>query len=127
MPPCRLHPHSTPGDVGAAYGGQPGKDYQAQRSGSYEGMALNPETGLLWAMLEKPLLVERGDTEGDFLRVMVFDPKAGGWTGDSCKSEGATAICDFSFIDATRALVIGRDNGGGDAAKACAEGAGPAT
>ncbi|WBU52763.1 esterase-like activity of phytase family protein [Paracoccus sp. SCSIO 75233] len=103
-----------------------GTDYRVQRSGGYEGMALNPETGLLWAMMEKPLLGENGEPEGDSLLVQTFDPKTGEWTGDRYGfklSEGAAAIGDFNFIDATRALVIERDNGEGDAANACAEGA----
>lgn len=115
----------TPGTVVPA---QPGKDFRVQRSGGYEGMALQPGTGLLWAMLEKPLLTEDGGTEGDFLRIMTFDPAAGDWTGDSFRfrlGEGATAIGDFNFIDETRALVIERDNGEGDAARGCAEGADP--
>ncbi|MDH2326326.1 esterase-like activity of phytase family protein [Cereibacter sp. SYSU M97828] len=102
----------TPGTVVPA---QPGKDFRVQRSGGYEGMALQPGTNLLWGMLEKPLLTETG-TEGDFLRVIVFDPAAGEWTGDSYRfrlSEGAVAIGDFNFIDATRALVIERDAGEG--------------
>ena len=101
-----------------------GSDYQVQRSGGYEGMALQPGTGLLWAMLEKPILLEGGETEGPFLRVIAFDPEAGEWTGESVKfqlADGATAIGDFNFIDETRALVIERDNGEGDAAQACAE------
>ncbi|APX22760.1 MAG: hypothetical protein CML50_07450 [Rhodobacteraceae bacterium] len=101
-----------------------GSDYQVQRSGGYEGMALQPGTGLLWAMLEKPILLEGGETEGPFLRVIAFDPEAGEWTGESGKfqlADGATAIGDFNFIDETRALVIERDNGEGDAAQACAE------
>lgn len=121
---------SGPDTAGTAVPAQPGKDFRVQRSGGYEGMALQPGTGLLWAMLEKPLLGGDGKPEGDFLRVMVFDPKAGAWTGDSHRfklSKGATAIGDFNFIDATRALVIERDNGEGDAARACAESADPAT
>lgn len=111
----------TPGTVVPA---QPGKDFRVQRSGGYEGMALQPESGLLWAMLEKPLLDASGTPEGEFLRVMTFDPAAGDWTGDSYRfalSAGATAIGDFNFIDATRALVIERDNGEGDRAQACPE------
>ncbi|MBY6003998.1 esterase-like activity of phytase family protein [Salipiger bermudensis] len=103
-----------------------GTDFQVQRSGGYEGMALQPGTDMLWAMMEKPLLLEGGETEGPFLRVIQFDPKAGEWTGESVKfalAEGATAIGDFNFIDETRALVIERDNGEGDAANACADGA----
>ncbi len=115
-----------PDTPGVKVPAEAGKDYRVQRSGGYEGMALQPDTGLLWAMLEKPLLVAGGGTEGDFLRVMTFDPAKKDWTGDSFKfrlSEGAPAIGDFNFIDATHALVIERDNGEGDAAKACAAGA----
>lgn len=99
-----------------------GKDYAVPRSGGYEGMALQPGSGLLWAMLEKPLLGEDGKPEGDFLRVLAFDPAARQWTGEAFRfrlSEGATAIGDFNFIDATRALVIERDNGEGDPSLKC--------
>ena len=115
-----------PDTPGVTVPAQAGKEFRVQRSGGYEGMALQPETGLLWAMLEKPLLVEGGELEGDFLRVITFDTKAKDWTGESYKfklAEGAKAIGDFNFIDATRALVIERDNGEGDLSKACAEGA----
>ncbi len=100
-----------------------GKDFVVARSGGYEGMALQPGTGLLWAMLEKPLAGENGENEGAFLRVMAFDPKSASWTGQSFKfalAEGATAIGDFNFIDDTRALVIERDNGEGDPSLKCA-------
>lgn len=115
---------SGPDTAGTVVPAQPGKDYRVQRSGGYEGMALQPGTGLLWAMLEKPLLTETG-TEGDFLRVMTFDTGAEAWTGESFRfrlGEGAVAIGDFNFIDETRALVIERDAGEGDAAAACPEG-----
>lgn len=100
-----------------------GKDWTVPRSGGYEGMALQPDTGLLWAMLEKPLLAASGEKEGDFLRVMAFDPAARSWTGESFKfklADGATAIGDFNFIDETRALVIERDNGEGEPSLKCA-------
>jgi hypothetical protein len=100
-----------------------GKDWTVQRSGGYEGMALQPGTNLLWGMLEKPLLGEDGKPEGTFLRAMAFDPAKGEWTGAGFKfalAEGATAIGDFNFIDETRALVIERDNGEGLAALKCA-------
>jgi hypothetical protein len=100
-----------------------GTDWRVPRSGGYEGMALQPGTGLLWAMLEKPILGEDGEAEGQFLRVMAFDPARGEWTGAGFKfalSEGATAIGDFNFIDETRALVIERDNGEGDPSLKCA-------
>lgn len=115
-----------PDTPGITVPAEPGKSFKVQRSGGYEGMALQPETNLLWAMLEKPLLVEGGETEGNFLRVMTFDTTAKDWTGESFKfklSEGAKALGDFNFIDKTRALIIERDNGEGDTSKACAEGA----
>lgn len=119
-----------PDTAGSTVPAQPGRDFRVQRSGGYEGMALQPGTGLLWAMLEKPILGDDGRPEGDFLRVMTFDPARSGWTGDNYRfklTEGATAIGDFNFIDDSRALVIERDNGEGDAVNACAEGADPAT
>lgn len=100
-----------------------GKDWVVQRSGGYEGMGLQPGTGLLWAMAEKPLLGEDGKPEGNFLRAMAFDPAKGEWTGAGFKfalAEGATAIGDVNFIDETRALVIERDNGEGDPSLKCA-------
>jgi len=111
-----------PDTPGVAVPAQPGKDFRAQRSGGYEGMALQPGTGLLWAMLEKPLLGEDGAPAGNFLTVLAFDPASAEWTGGSFKfqlAEGATAIGDFNFIDDTRALVIERDNGEGDPSLKC--------
>ena len=105
-----------------------GTDFVVTRSSGYEGMALQPGTGLLWAMLEKPILNAEGANEGSFLRVLAFDPATGTWTGDSFRfalAEGATAIGDFNFIDETRALVIERDNGEGDPSLACAGDATP--
>ncbi len=119
----RLAGPDTPGVVVPAAAG---KDFRVQRSGGYEGMALQPGTDLLWAMLEKPILGEDGQPEGDFLRVITFDTRNAEWTGDSYKfrlSEGAAAIGDFNFIDDNRALVIERDNGEGDPSLACADGA----
>lgn len=115
----RLSGPDTPGVVVPA---TPGKDFQVQRSGGYEGMALQPGTNQLWAMLEKPLLGEDGKPEGDFLRVITFDTNKGEWTGKSFRfrlAPGAAAIGDFNFIDDTRALVIERDNGEGDPSLAC--------
>ena len=109
----------TPGVVVPAVAG---KDFRVQRSGGYEGMALQPGTNLLWGMLEKPLLGDDGKPEGSFLRVITFDTGKGEWTGDSYRfrlGEGATAIGDFNFIDGTRALVIERDNGEGDISLEC--------
>lgn len=100
-----------------------GKDWTVQRSGGYEGMALQPGTNLLWPMFEKPLLGQDGKPEGSFLRALAFDPAKGEWTGAGFKfalAEGATAIGDFNFIDDSRALLIERDNGEGDPSLKCA-------
>lgn len=100
-----------------------GTDWTVQRSGGYEGMALQPGTGLLWAMPEKPLLGADGKASDTFLTAMAFDPANAGWTGATFKfalAEGATAIGDFNFIDAARALVIERDGGEGDPSLKCA-------
>jgi hypothetical protein len=100
-----------------------GKDWTVQRSGGYEGMALQPGSGLLWTMFEKPLLGEDGQPAGTALPVRAFDPAKGEWTGAEFKfalAEGATAIGDFNFIDETRALVIERDNGEGLPSLKCA-------
>jgi hypothetical protein len=100
-----------------------GKDWTVQRSGGYEGMALQPGTNLLWGMFEKPLLGEDGKPSGTALMSRAFDPAKGEWTGAEFKfalAEGATAIGDFNFIDKTRALVIERDNGEGLPVLKCA-------
>lgn len=116
------NPLKGPDTPGVTVPATAGKDFRVQRSGGYEGMALQPGTDLLWGMLEKPILGEDGKPEGNFLRIVTFDTKTGDWTGDSFRfnlAEGATAIGDFNFIDATRALVIERDNGEGNVALAC--------
>jgi hypothetical protein len=99
-----------------------GRDWTLPRSSGYEGMALQPGTGLLWAMLEKPLLNAEGQSEGQFVRVLGFDPATAAWTGAQFRfalAEGATAIGDFNFIDETRAIVIERDDGEGDPSLKC--------
>jgi len=100
-----------------------GRDWRVPRSGGYEGLAATPDGTRLWAMLEKPILSAEGQPEGRFLRVLEFDTAAARWTGRSVKyalEQGATAIGDFNMIDATRALVIERDDGEGDPSLACA-------
>lgn len=103
--------------------------FRARRSGGYEGMALTPDGQTLWAMLEQPLFAAGTDrAEGNFLRVMEFNVARAEWTGRNIRfqlAEGATAIGDFNFIDATRALVIERDNGQGDPGLECREGQRP--
>ncbi len=106
-----------------------GVPYRVRRSGGYEGMALTPDGQVAWAMLEQPLFAPNSDQpEGQFLRVLEFSVPRMAWTGRSVRyrlEPGATAIGDFNFIDATRALVIERDNGEGDPGLACGQGVRP--
>lgn len=100
-----------------------GTDFTVARSAGFEGMALQPGTGLLWALFEKPLLGPEGTPEGPFLRALAFDPATQVWTGREFRlalAEGATAIGDLNFIDESRALVIERDDGEGDPSLVCA-------
>lgn len=103
--------------------------FRARRSGGYEGMALTPDGRTLWALLEQPLFVAGTDrAEGNFLRVIEFDVARAAWTGRNVRfqlAEGATNIGDFNFIDATRALIIERDNGQGDPSRECGQGQTP--
>jgi len=103
--------------------------FRARRSGGYEGMALTPDGQTLWGLLEQPLFEAGTDrAEGAFLRLIEFSVARRDWTGRSLRyrlEPGATAIGDFNFIDATRALVIERDNGQGDPGLECAPGATP--
>jgi hypothetical protein len=97
--------------------------FRARRSGGYEGMALTPDGQTLWALLEQPLFVAGTDrSEGNFLRVLEFNVARNAWTGRNVRfqlAEGVTNIGDFNFIDATRALIIERDNGQGDPGREC--------
>jgi hypothetical protein len=106
-----------------------GVPFRVRRSGGYEGMALTPDGQTLWGLLEQPLFAPNSDqAEGQFLRLIEYSIARGEWTGRSLRyrlEPGATAIGDFNFIDATRALIIERDNGEGDPGLACAQGTQP--
>jgi hypothetical protein len=99
--------------------------FETVRSGGFEGMAASPDGKRLYAMLEKPMLLEDGKPEGRYVRVIEFDTDKRDWTGRSMRyplDEGVTSIGDFNMIDERRALVIERDDGEGDPARACAAG-----
>jgi hypothetical protein len=102
--------------------------FESQRSGGYEGMAASPDGSRLYALLEKSLLTAQGQPEGAFLRILELDTARGAWTGRNLRfrfAEGATSIGDFNMIDDRRALVIERDDGEGDPARACVAGQTP--
>lgn len=102
--------------------------FEVPRSGGFEGLAASPDGERLYALLEKPLFGADGKPEGRFLRLLEFDAKRRDWTGRHWRyalDPGATAIGDFNLIDERRALVIERDDGEGDPARACAAGQTP--
>lgn len=104
-----------------------GRDWQVGRSKGFEGLALQPDTGMLWAMLESPL-PRPDDTPGSDVLALAFDPVSGDWTGDRMTFQlgpGAVAVGDFTLIDARFGLVIERDNGNGLASAACDAGKSP--
>ena len=104
-----------------------GRPYTLQRSRGYEGMAASPDGTRLYGMLEGPLWVaadgayETRDGRTVF-RVIEWDAETLEPTGRSFfypVEDDANKIGDFNMVDATRALVIERDSGQGDAARAC--------
>lgn len=101
-----------------------GRDWQVGRSKGLEGLALHPDTGMLWAMLESPLPQPDG-TPGSEVLALAFDPVAARWTGDRMSFRlgvDAVAVGEFNFIDGRHALVIERDNGNGLTTTACSDG-----
>jgi hypothetical protein len=104
--------------------------FNARRSRGFEGMAASPDGKFLYALLEGPLWDETAkawETDGgkEYLRMLEFDVAAEKWTGRFWKYKlevNGNNIGDFNMIDATTALIVERDNGEGDPAKACPAG-----
>jgi hypothetical protein len=100
----------------------PAMPARVQRSGGFESLAASVDGTRLWALLEKPLLDQRGQPEGRFLRMLAFDPQRGAWTGESRRvplAALATAVGDLTIIDGDRGWMIERDGGEGDPGRAC--------
>lgn len=106
-------------------------DYLARRSRGYEGFAKSVDGKTLLGLLEGPLWdAAKGDwvrtADGrEALPILEMDATTRAWTGRHWlyPVEGKEyAIGDFQMIDATRGLVIERDNGQGDAELACKDG-----
>lgn len=101
-----------------------------RRSRGFEGMAASRDGKYLYPMLEGPMW--NPETKGwenqdgrDVLRVLEFDVQRTQYTGRSWLYPIEIAgnnIGDFNMIDANTALVIERDNGEGDASRACPPG-----
>ena len=105
----------------------------ARRSRGFEGMASSPDGRFLYPMLEGPLwdaatkAWEARDGK-ETVRILEFDVQREAYTGRSMRYQLELAgnnIGDFNMIDANTALVIERDNGEGDAARACVGAARP--
>ncbi|NDV00486.1 esterase-like activity of phytase family protein [Pseudoroseicyclus tamaricis] len=101
----------------------------SQRSGGYEGMALSEDGTTLYPLLEKPVFdAATGAAEEvsgrPVLRIFEYDTEGNGW-GDRTRyyplEDAGHAIGDFNIIEGTRALIIERDNGTGDARDGWAE------
>jgi len=111
---------TTPGTPGSPV------DFQIARSRGFEGMSASPDGRYLYPLLEGPVY-EAGKPEtfaggNARLRLLEFDREAGAWTGRHwtyVPETDNTVIGEFTWIDADRALVIERDSGEGDAARAC--------
>ncbi|MGK9233001.1 esterase-like activity of phytase family protein [Inquilinus limosus] len=102
--------------------------FEARRSKGFEGMAASEDGRTLYPLLEGGLWdAAKGAPEADaqgreYLRVLEFDVASKAYTGKSWKyrlEAKGNAIGDFNLIDATRGLIIERDNSEGDAAQAC--------
>ncbi len=101
--------------------------FEVRRSRGFEGMAASPDGRFLYALLEGPVYL--GDPPAvetvngkEVLRILEFDVQARKWTGKSWKYPLEVAgnnIGDVNMIDATRALVIERDNMEGDPRLLC--------
>ncbi len=93
----------------------------------FEGMAASPDGKFLYPMLEGPLWnaeakVRESHNGKETVRILEFDVQqtaytARGWR-DALELAGNN-IGDFNMIDKDAALVVERDNGEGDVARAC--------
>jgi hypothetical protein len=100
-----------------------------KRSTGFEGFAKSADGKTLLPMLEGPIFRDGAYEKVDgveALRIIEMDAASRAWTGRSwlyrLEADGH-AIGDFQMIDATRGLVIERDNNQGDAELACKDGA----
>ena len=105
--------------------------FEVRRSRGFEGMAASPDGKLLYPMLEGPLLgtadnpVPEQIDGKEALRILEFDVARRAYTGKQWRyplEASGHAIGDFNLIDATRALVIERDNKEGDPRLRCTAG-----
>ncbi|GAQ79789.1 hypothetical protein KFL_000380225 [Klebsormidium nitens] len=105
--------------------------YELKHSKGFEGMAQSPDGRYLYPLLEGPLwnytakTYEKTPAGKEFLRIMQFDLSIRNFTSTTYKyplETNGNAIGDFNMVDATRGMIIERDNGAGDRANACTPG-----
>lgn len=122
-------PVRSPDHYGISTPAAPGPvKFELRRSRGFEGMAASPDGRFLYPMLEGPLFLDgtaesmEKSGEREVLRILEVDVAAGTYTGRSWKyplEAAGNAIGDVNLIDASRALVIERDNNEGDPRLAC--------
>ncbi len=85
------------------------------RSGGFEGMALTPDGGTLYTLLEQTVAGDAART----LRINGFDVGTGAFTDERYTYEltGGTNIGEMTALDDRRFLVIERDGGSGASAR----------
>jgi hypothetical protein len=99
--------------------------FAVARSGGFESLALAPDGGHLWAVLEKPLFDERGVAEAGQVRALEFDLARGDWSGRSLRiplAPGASSVGDLNLLSPGRAVMLERDGGEGSPRLACTDG-----
>lgn len=95
------------------------------RSKGFEGMAQSKDGKFLYALLEGPIWTDGAPEKVDgheVLRIAEFSVDKRAWTGRSWKyllDLDGNSIGDFNMIDASTGLILERDQGEGDADKAC--------
>lgn len=85
--------------------------FRAQRSGGFEGMALNIQKDKLWPLLELPLTGD--DNKTIWLHEFDIATKTYSGTRLKYKYTGGTNIGDFCLFNETNGLIIERDNNQG--------------
>lgn len=87
--------------------------FRAERSGGFEGMAINPKGNTLYPLLERPLLGGEPNT----LLIHAFDIKNRAYTGELHRyplDPRGTNIGDFILYNDEEGLIIERDGTQGD-------------
>lgn len=117
----RLELSSTPGQA---------PSFEVRRSSGFEALGASPDGRFVYALFERPLVDEAapGSETADapaIARMLAYDTTLNTWderTWTYTLDDRAHFIGGMTMIDATRALVIERDGGQGDGARACGPG-----